>query len=49
MDWVGILRELRLLAIDLQTDRFYALYVLALLVLLVWIYRLYRSNRFADK
>jgi len=28
MDWVGILRELRILMTQLQTDRFYALYLL---------------------
>lgn len=33
MDWTGILQEFRLLAIQLQTDRFYAIYLLfALLV-----------------
>ena len=26
MDWVGILREFRLLALQLPADRFYALY-----------------------
>ncbi len=28
MDWKGIIRELRLLATQLQPDRFYALYLL---------------------
>jgi len=28
MDWVGVLRELRILITQLQTDRFYALYLL---------------------
>lgn len=36
MDWKGIIRELRLLATQLQTDRFYALYLL--LVILVVAY-----------
>ena len=34
VDWKGVLRELRLLATQLQADRFYALYLLlAVLVL----------------
>jgi hypothetical protein len=36
MDWVGILRELRLLAMQLPTDRFYALY--GLLAVIVFCY-----------
>lgn len=36
MDWKDIIRELRLLATQLQTDRFYALYLL--LVILVVAY-----------
>lgn len=39
MDWVGILRELRLLAMQLPADRFYALY--GLLALIVIFYTLH--------
>jgi hypothetical protein len=35
MDCVGILRELRILAIEIQTDRFYALYVLLAFILII--------------
>jgi hypothetical protein len=35
MDWVGILRELRMLATGIQTDRFYALYTLIAFILIM--------------
>ena len=44
LDWVGILRELRFLATELQTDRFYALYFLGAICLLVWLHRWWRST-----
>lgn len=37
MDWTGILQEVRLLAIQLQTDRFYAIYFLAALVVVSYV------------
>lgn len=37
MDWVGILRELRILATQLQTDRFYALYLLLAVFVVVYL------------
>jgi hypothetical protein len=39
MDWKGIIRELRLLATQLQTDRFYALYLLLAIVIIVYLVR----------
>lgn len=39
MDWPKIIRELRLLATQLQTDRFYALYLLLGVALLVYLTR----------
>lgn len=39
IDWKGILRELRLLAIQLQPARFYALYLLLLIVVLSYVLR----------
>ena len=36
-DWQGVLRELRLLAQGLQTDRFYAIYLLALIGLIAYV------------
>ena len=38
-DWKGLFQELRLLAIQLQSDRFYALYLLALLLVLGYLLR----------
>lgn len=37
MDWTGILQEFRLLAIQLQTDRFYAIYVLVALLVVSYV------------
>lgn len=37
LDWVGILRELRILATKLQTDRFYALYALITVLAVVYL------------
>ena len=37
MNLVGIIRELRILATEIQTDRFYALYVLLAFVLIVYL------------
>ena len=39
IDWKGLLRELRLLAIQLQSDRFYALYFLAVVLVLILLLR----------
>lgn len=39
MDWPKIIRELRLLATQLQTDRFYALYVLLWLMVIAYLIR----------
>jgi hypothetical protein len=39
MDWKGIIRELRLLATQLQTDRFYALYLLLAILVVVYAVR----------
>ena len=39
MDWVGILRELRLLATQLQSDRFYALYLLVVVAVIGYLLR----------
>jgi hypothetical protein len=39
MDWEGILRELRLLATQLQSDRFYALYLLAVVAVIAYLLR----------
>ena len=39
MDWKGILRELRLFATQLQSDRFYALYLLAVIAVLGYLLR----------
>lgn len=39
MDWKGIIRELRLLATQLQTDRFYALYLLLAIVIIAYLVR----------
>lgn len=36
MDWKGIIRELRLLATQLQTDRFYALYLLLAILVVAY-------------
>ena len=36
VDWKGVVRELRLLVTELQSDRFYALYVLLALVVVCW-------------
>lgn len=41
MDWVGILRELRILATQLQTDRFYALYLLLAVLVVAYLIRKY--------
>lgn len=41
MDWVGILRELRILMTQLQTDRFYALYALLALLLVAYLIKKY--------
>lgn len=37
MDWTGILQEIRLLAIQLQTDRFYAIYMLVALLVVSYV------------
>lgn len=37
MDWTGILQEIRLLAIQLQTDRFYAIYLLIALLVVSYV------------
>ena len=37
LDWVGILRELRILATKLQADRFYALYALIAVLAIVYL------------
>ncbi len=37
MDWTGILQEIRLLAIQLQTDRFYAIYLLVALLVVSYV------------
>lgn len=39
MDWEGILRELRLLATQLQSDRFYALYLLVAVAVIGYLLR----------
>lgn len=39
MDWPKIIRELRLLATQLQTDRFYALYFLLSLMVIAYLVR----------
>lgn len=39
MDWEGILRELRLLATQLQSDRFYALYLLVVVAVIGYLLR----------
>jgi hypothetical protein len=36
MDWTGIIRELGMLAMNIQTDRFYALYLLGAVVVVLW-------------
>lgn len=41
MDWTGIIRELGMLAMNIQTDRFYALYLLGLVVVVLWFGRKY--------
>ena len=38
-DWQGVLRELRLLAQELQTDRFYAIYLSALIGLVAYVFK----------
>ena len=45
MDCVGILRELRILAIEIQTDRFYALYVLLAFILIMYLRGALRRSR----
>lgn len=45
MDWVGILRELRILMTQIQTDRFYALYVLLALVVIAYLIRSLSASR----
>jgi hypothetical protein len=37
INWVGIIRELRMLATEIQTDRFYALYLLLAIVLVAYL------------
>lgn len=44
VDWKGVLRELRMLAVQLQPGRFYALYLL--LVFLVAGYLIDKLGRF---
>lgn len=39
MDWTGIIRELGVLAMNIQTDRFYALYLLGAIVIFLWFFR----------
>lgn len=39
IDWKGILLELRLLITQLQSDRFYALYLLAVFVIAICMLR----------
>ncbi len=39
MDWPKVIRELRLLATQLQTDRFYALYLLLGLAVFTYLTR----------
>lgn len=41
VDWVGILREVRLLLTRLQTDRFYAFLLLISAVALIYLIRKY--------
>ena len=41
MDWAGILRELRFLITQLQTDRFYALYALLVMFLVAYLIKKY--------
>jgi hypothetical protein len=41
MDWVGILRELRILMTQLQTDRFYALYLLLAVLAVAYLIKKY--------
>lgn len=36
MDWTGIIRELGTLAINIQTDRFYAIYLLIAVFVVLW-------------
>lgn len=36
MDWTGIIRELGILAINIQTDRFYAIYLLIAVFVVLW-------------
>ena len=43
VDWKGVVRELRLLATQLQAPRFYALYALAVLIVAGYLFeRLWR-------
>lgn len=44
-DWVGILKELRILMVQLQTDRFYALYVLLALLVVAYLIKSLRSPK----
>ena len=44
VDWKGVIRELRLLATQLQPARFYAIYVLVLVVVVSYVADKYWSN-----
>lgn len=39
IDWKGIVRELRLLAVQLQPSRFFALYVLLLIMVVSYVFK----------
>lgn len=41
VDWVGILRELRILVTKLQTDRFYAFYLLIAVLAVMYLIKKY--------
>lgn len=39
MDWKGIVREIRLLATNIQTDRFYAIWLLVAVIVVFGLLR----------
>ena len=41
VDWVGIVREIRLLVTKLQADRFYALYLLIAVIAVMYLIKKY--------
>lgn len=39
VDWKGVLEEIRLFAKEIQSDRFYALYLLVLILVVAYVWK----------